>query len=206
MPIGVSPVEVNRWVALATRLDPVVQEMIAPSDMSKVKPAGTIESRTGTIIASHVKDQERQREIAQAIVETGIRGQEARSFVRRAARPEVTVQETVDAIIEKVKEPRVQVAVTRKEQNQINSLSKRTIIIPHIRPGLSEGGLIDLCVQTDSVRINGIYKKHYESLTDEDANREGFSNIEEFKAHFEARHGPINPEESVFVVQFAPIG
>ena len=112
--IGVSPVEVNRWVALATRLDPVVQEMIAPSDMSKIKPKGTIESRTGTIIASHVKDPERQREIAQAIVDTGIRGQEARSFVRRAARPEVTVQETVDAIIEKVKEPRVQVAFSRK--------------------------------------------------------------------------------------------
>ena len=204
--IGVSPVEVNRWVALATRLDPVVQEMIAPSDMSKVKPKGTIESRTGTIIASHVKDPERQREIAQAIVDTGIRGQEARSFVRRAARPEVTVQETVDAIIEKVKEPRVQIAFSRKEQNQINSMSKRTTILPHIRPGLSEGGLIDICVKTDSVRINGIFKKRYQSLTDEDANREGFSNIDEFKANFEARHGPIDDEESVFVVQFAPIG
>jgi ParB/RepB/Spo0J family partition protein len=204
--IGVSPVEVNRWVALATRLDPIVQEMIAPSDMSKVKPAGTIESRTGTIIASHVKEPERQREIARAIVDSGLRGQEARSFVRRAARPEVTVQETVDAIIEKVKEPRVQIAFTRKEQNQINSMSKRTTILPHIRPGLSEGGLIDICVQTDSVRISGIYKKRYESLTDEDANREGFSNIDEFKSHFEARHGPIQDDESVFVVQFAPIG
>ena len=97
-------------------------------------------------------------------------------------------------------------AFTRYEQNQINSMSKRTVTIPHIRPGLSEGGLIDICVQTDSVRIDGIYKKHYDTLTDDDAKREGFSNIDEFKNHFEARYGPVNPEESVFVVQFAPIG
>ena len=199
--IGVSAVEVNRWIALATRLDPVVQEMIAPSDMSKIKPAGTIESRVGTVIAQ-VKEPERQREIARAIVDTGLRGQEARSFVKRAMRPEVNVEDVVAATAEKIKVPRVQIAFSRKEQNQINSMTKRTTIIPHIRPGLSEGGLIDICVQTDSVRIEGIFKKVYGTLTDDDAKRDGFSNIDEFRAAFEAKHGPIGEDESVYVVQF----
>jgi len=204
--IGVSPVEVNRWIMLATRLTPEVQEMIAPTDVSKKKPEGTIESRTGTIIATHVKTPERQREIANAIVSQRLRGQEARNFVRRAAKPEVTVEEVTAEVSERTKTPHVQVAFTRKEQNQINSDVKTTVTMPHIRPGIAENGYIDICVQTDSARVLGVYKKRYGHLTDEDAQREGYGHIEEFKTAFEARYGPIQEEESVFVVQFSPKG
>jgi ParB-like chromosome segregation protein Spo0J len=70
----------------------------------------------------------------------------------------------------------------------------------------AENGYIDICVQTDSARVLGVYKKRYGHLTDEDAQREGYGHIEEFKTAFEARYGPIQEEESVFVVQFSPKG
>jgi hypothetical protein len=130
-------------------------------------------------------------------------GQAARNFIRKVSKADVDIGVEAEKIAEKEKKPpHIQIAFNRPDTNRINSGTKTTITMPHLRPGIAEGGFIDVCILTDSLPITGLYKKRFGMLSDDDANREGYSSVDEYKESIIAKYGQIGDDEQVHIVQF----
>jgi ParB family chromosome partitioning protein len=202
--VGVSPLTIRDWLKLITSMTKKVQRMVAPETISRRVPEGKIEYTTAVRIARKIKEPKKQLKVAQTLVRKGIRGTTARHVVREIARkPEKPVEKIVKEVMETQSkipfrlsdiEPTLKGIKTQISLEKVDSKIRKDSMV---QADLHEPRIAD-------IRIKDILRKRLGDFTDEDAKREGESNLEQFKKKWQKINGrgSWDPNLRVDVVRF----
>jgi ParB family chromosome partitioning protein len=202
--VGVSSLTIRDWLRLITSMTKKVQRMVAPETISRRVPEGKIEYTTAVRIARKIKEPKKQFKVAQTLVRKGIRGTNARHVVREIARkPEKPVEKIVKEVMEtqgKIPfrlndiEPTLKGMKTQISLEKVNSKIRKDSMV---QADLYEPRIAD-------IRIKDILRKRLGDFTDDDAKKEGESNLEQFKKKWQKTYGKgsWDPNLRVDVVRF----
>ena len=202
--VGVSDAQVYQWIK-STELPKQIQRMIAsPETLQRGRvPKGKITADIARNIRVHIKQPDRQIEVARALADEHVPWKAARKVVREVARkPHKSVEEIVRKIVE---EP----------YNLPFRLGHREPILKGTKTQTSRKGIPDPKVKVGAIvhaavweprfadlRVTSINRKRLGDFTDEDAKREGGYTLKEFEEVWKKIHGEWNPDESIYVISF----
>ncbi len=198
--LGVTDNAVRQWIELISITSATVQEMIAP-EVSRAKvPSGKIDWWTGHQLGKKIKDEERQVEAAQTLVKENIRGRNAQKVISEIAkRPD----EKIDTIVREVKEKLPTLPFQLKHAEMIKNGTKTQTSRKSIDVRLREGTPFEVWTCYTTASIDRIQRKKLGDFTSDDAKREGYNTLEEFKEVWKGLHGRWDDNETVYAIQFS---
>jgi hypothetical protein len=165
-------------------------------------PPGTIDGKTAYEI-SKIEDKDRQYEVAQSIIAEGMKGVKAREVVSTAR---FDSEASIKAIVTKVQQRPVyapSIVFSDAEYQQIMNKKKRTMTERNIRPGIKADVEIEPLIRAEPIKVVDVFRRTLGRFKDENAKREGFETIDEFKDSWMQKYGVWDDSELVYVVMFA---
>jgi len=198
--IGVSRQTVNDWVNLVSDTSDTVQNLIAPELPSGKVPEGKIDYRTGRQLGKKIKDEERQVETAHKLVEGKIKGRDAIKVISEVAR---RPDEKIETIVREVKEKRPTLPFQLKHAEMIKNGTKTQTSRKSIDPRIREGTPFEIWTCYATARVDRIQRKRLGDFTDDDAKREGYNTLNEFKDVWKGLHGKCDDNETIYAIQFS---
>jgi len=201
--LGLSSATVKTWIAL-TEAPKEIQRMVAPAQVErKGTPEGKIDYTTATTIMRRITEPEKQAELAQKLASEGMSQKLARRVIEEAAKsPEKKVEEILMQIKEEpyelVFEPSDMEPVLRGAKTQMVSRSPPS---PKMKTGATVQASIYVPHFAD-LRIVSIERKRLRYFDEEDAKREGYDTLAEFKRAWKKKHGEFDDNELVHIIHF----
>jgi len=201
--LGLSSATVKTWIAL-TEAPKEIQRMVAPVQVErKGTPEGKIDYTTATTIMRRILEPEKQAELAQKLASEGMSQKLARRVIEEAAKsPEKKVEEILMEIKEEpyelVFEPSDMEPILKGAKTQ---MVNRSALSPKIKTGATVQASIYVPHFAD-LRIVSIERKRLRYFDEEDAKKEGYSSLAEFKRAWKKKHGEWNDDELVHIVHF----
>lgn len=201
--IGVSPNAVSTWVRTVEVVPEEVQKLVAPSAISGEVPEGKIDFATAVKVGRQVKEPERKAEIIRKLAEKRFPTDERALIIEKAVQePEMPIEEVIREVAEAPHE--LQFMAFEKEpilEGRKTQTSRTTIPDPKIKAGASVYASVREPRFAD-LRITSIERKKLKYFSEEDAKREGYRSIREFKEKWKAIHDKWDEDQLVYAIHF----
>jgi ParB family chromosome partitioning protein len=201
--IGVELWTVEAWVRTLL-LPEEVQTKIAPRDTRRV-PEGKVDYQTALHVVERVKEKPRQIEIIQKIASSQIPQRMAQEVIKKASKEP---KKSIETVVKEVFETPAEIPFRFAHVGMILR-GKKTQTSRHLRPEEQEKMKVGRIFHASifephfaDLKVVKIGKKHLRDFTDEDAKREGYATLGEFKEVWKGLHEDWNPNDSVDVVEF----
>lgn len=204
--LGLSPTTVKTWLKL-TEAPKEIQKIVAPTTVErKGTPEGKIDYTTATTIMRRITEPERQVELGQKLASQGVSQKLARKVIEEIAKsPEKRVEEVLMEIKEEpyelVFEPNDMEPILKGAKTQMVSRSAPN---SKIKTGASVQASVYVPHFAD-LRIVSVERKRLKYFDENDAKKEGYSNLAEFKRAWKKKHGEWDENELVYIIQFQKI-
>ena len=204
--IGVSPETISLWLRSAEVIPEEVQKLVAPSTISGSVPEGKIDYATALRVGRSVKEPEKQVEIIKKLAEKRLPVKERAKVIERMTRePERPIEE----VIEEVAEAPYELQFLAYDKKPIidggkTQTSRTTIPDPKIKTGAIVHAIVREPRFAD-LRITAVERKKLKYFDEEDAEREGYQTIEEFRQKWQETYGQWNENELAYVIHFEKV-
>ena len=204
--MGRTKSQMSRLMALPDGLLPEVQDIVAPEGKNRRIPEGSIDGKTAYFL-TRIPKGERQQEVSDAIaLSPKLRGDKVEKVVEEVKRhPETPAKAIVDGFIAKeAQERKPTITLSSSDYEKIKSGRKTTVIVRgSVQPGLKADVEVAPLIRSDSLKVSDIYKRTLSRFKDRDAERDGYTNLDELKSAWIERYGEWEEEEVVNIIQFA---
>lgn len=201
--LGVSSATVKTWISL-TEAPKEIQKMVAPTQVKrKGTPEGKIDYTTATTIMRRIAEPEKQIELGEKLATEGISQKLARRVIEEAAKsPERKIEE----ILKQIKEEPDELTFEPNDVAPILNGTKTQIVSrnppdPKVKAGAAVQASVYLPHFADLLIVS-VERKRLRYCDEEDAQREGYNNLSEFKRAWKKKHGEFNEEELVHIIRF----
>ena len=204
--LGLSPATVKTWLQL-TAAPKEIQSMVAPAQVERRgTPEGKIDYTTARTILRRIPGKERQIELGEMLASEGLSQKLARRVIEEAAKaPEREVEDILTQIrvepAELFFEPKEMTAITEGMKTQTVSRSAPD-------PGVKAGETVHASVYVPrfaSLRIVSVERKRLRFFDAEDAKKEGYASLAEFKRAWKNKYGKWDDDELVHIVNFEKV-
>lgn len=201
--LGLSSATIKTWLEL-TKAPEGIKKMVAPVQVERRgTPEGKIDYTTARTIVRRIGEPERQVELGQKLASEGMSQKLARRVIEEAARsPEKRIEEILMGIKEEPHElffdPGDIEPVLSGAKTQMVS---RNLPDPKVKTGTNVTASVYL-PRFATLRIVSVERKRLRYFDDQDAKREGYANIGEFKRAWKKKHGKWDDEELVHLIRF----
>lgn len=201
--LGLSAATVKTWIGL-TEAPKEIQKMVAPVQVERRgTPEGKIDYTTATAIMRSIPEPERQVELGRRLAAEGMSQKLARRVIEEAARsPEKKVEE----ILMEIKEEPYELNFEPEDMEPILSGAKtQTISRAAPDPKVKAGVRVQASVYVPhfaELSIVSVERKRLRYFDVEDARKEGYASLGEFKKAWKKKHGEWDDDEMVYVVHF----
>jgi len=201
--LGLSAATLKTWLAL-TEAPKEIQKMVAPAQVERRgTPEGKIDYTTATTIVRRIAEPERQVELSEKLASEGMSQKLARRVIEEAAKsPEKKIEEILTEIkaepFELTFEPNDVEPILMGAKTQMTSRSPPS-------PKMKTGDTVQASVYVPhfaDLRIVSIERKRLRYFDQDDAKREGYTSLAEFKRTWKKKHGEWNDDELVHIVHF----
>lgn len=204
--IGVSSNAVSLWLRTVEVVPTEAQRYIAPSTISGEVPEGKVDYLTAVKVGRKIEEPEKRVEVIKKLAERRLPVRERNQIIKRAAEePEKPIDEVIEEVVEAPHE--LQFSAFDKEtliKGTKTQTSRSSMPDPRIKAGamvhaaISEPHIADL-------RIISIERKRLKYFDEEDAKREGCTDLEEFKKRWKKNHGEWGEDQLVYVIHFEKV-
>jgi len=201
--LSLSSATVKTWLAL-TEAPKKIQKMVAPSQVERRgTPEGKIDYTTATTIMRRIPEPERQVELSEKLASEGMSQKLARRVIEEAAKsPERKIEEILTEIkaepYELTFEPNDMEPIMNGAKTQ---LASRSLPSSRIKTGDTVHASVYVPHFAD-LRVVSIERKRLRFFDQEDAKREGYTSLVEFKRAWKKKHGEWNDDELIHIVRF----
>jgi len=201
--LSLSPATVKTWLQL-TKAPKEIQSMVAPAQVERRgTPEGKIDYTTARTIMRRIPETERQVELGEKLASEGLSQKLARRVIEEAAK---SPERQVEQILAEVKaepselffEPVDLEPVVKGGKTQITSRSA-----PDAR--IKTGAVVHASVYVPcfaDLQIVSVERKRLKFFDAEDAKREGYSSLAEFKRAWKNKYGEWDDNELVHIISF----
>jgi ParB family chromosome partitioning protein len=201
--IGVSAETISVWLRSAEVVPEEVQKLVAPSTISGSVPEGKIDYATAVKVGRYIKEPERKAEIIRRLAEKRLPVKERAQVIDRLAHePEKSIEEVIEEVVEAPYE--LQFLAHEKKliiEGEKTQTSRATIPDPKIKAGAIVHAVVREPRFAD-LRITSVERKKLKYFDEEDAEREGYRTMEEFRRMWHETYGEWDENELVYVVHF----
>ena len=202
--LGISSGRVAQWTATAKNLAPEVQKMVVPptSTGHGKRPSGKISGYTARVIASRIKEHERQIKIAKELSQKKFTHREEQKILSKVAK---TTEKPVEEIIKEIEEEPPELIFRYSHMRSIIDGIKIQTSRKALDSKIKKGEIIKANLWQPNfcqLRVKKIERKKLKDFDEEDAKREGGYTLEEFKEVWRSLHGIWNPDETVNIIHF----
>jgi len=201
--LGLSSTTVKTWLGL-TRAPKEIQKMVAPVPIERRgTPEGKIDYTTATTIMRRIPEPEKQVEIGQKLASERVSQRLARRVIEEAAKsPEKKVEE----ILRQIKEEPYELTFEPGDMEPVlkgtkTQLVSRSAPDPKIKVGINVQASVYVPHFAD-LRVVFVERKRLRYFDEEDAKREGYTSLAEFKRAWRKKHGEFNEDELVHIIHF----
>ena len=204
--LGLSPATVKTWLQL-TQAPKQIQKMVAPAQVERRgTPEGKIDYTTARTIMQRIPETERQLELGEKLASEGVSQKLARRVIEEAAKaPDRKVEEILTEIkaepSELFFEPDQMEPIVKGAKTQTVS---RSTPDPKIKTGATVHASVYMPRFAD-LRIVSVERKRLRFFDADDAKKEGYPNLAEFKRAWKNRYGDWDEDELVHIISFQKI-
>jgi ParB family chromosome partitioning protein len=204
--LEVSPATIKTWLGL-TEAPKEIQKMVAPVQVERRGiPEGKIDYTTATTIIRQIPEPHRQVELSQKLASEGMSQKLARRVIEEASKsPEKKIEEILAAVKEEPQElffePNDMEPVLKGAKAQISSPSAPDA---KIKTGVTVRASVYMPHFAD-LRVVSVERKRLRYFDGEDARREGYSSLAEFKRAWKKKYGEFKENELVHIIHFEKI-
>ncbi len=204
--LGLSSATVKTWLSL-TEAPKEIQKMVAPAQVERRgTPEGKIDYTTATTIMRRIPELKRQVELSEKLASEGMSQKLARRVIEEAAKsPEKNVEEILMEIkaepSELTFEPADMEPVLTGAKTQMASRSPPS---QKIKAGDTVHASVYVPHFAD-LRVVSIERKRLRYFDNEDAKREGYISLAEFKRAWKKKPGKWDDDELVHIIRFQKI-
>ncbi len=201
--LSLSAATVKTWLQL-TKAPKEIQSMVAPAQVERRgTPEGKIDYTTARTIMRRIPETERQVELGEKLASEGLSQKLARRVIEEAAKsPERAVEEILaEAKAEPSElffEPADLEPVVKGDKTQITS---RSAPDSRIKTGVTVHASVYVPRFVD-LQIVSVERKRLRFFDVEDARREGYSSLAEFRRSWKNKYGEWDGDELVHIVGF----
>ncbi|MCJ7570753.1 MAG: ParB/RepB/Spo0J family partition protein [Candidatus Thermoplasmatota archaeon] len=205
--LSIYPGRISQWVATAKNLTPEVQRMVVPPTATGhgKRSAGKISGYTARVIATKIKDPDRQIKVAKQLSEGKFTHREEQKILFSVAKEQ---EKSVDEIFKEFEQEPAEIPFRLSHMQPILDGIKTQTSRKSIDPKIREGTIIRANLWQPAFAdliVKKIEKKKLGDFTEKDAKREGGYTLEEFKEVWKNLHGKWDPDEVVNVIIFDKI-
>jgi len=204
--LGVSSATLKTWIQL-TQAPKEIQRMVAPVQVERRgTPEGKIDYTTATTIMRRISEPERQVELSQKLASQGMSQKLARRVIEEAAKsPEKKVEE----VLREITEAPYELFFEPSELETILKGTKTQTVSPSVPdPQIKAGATVQASVYVPhfaSLRIVSVERKRLRYFDEDDAKREGYSSLTEFKRAWKKKRREWDDNQLVHVIRFEKI-
>jgi len=204
--LGLSPSTVKTWLEL-TKAPKEIQRMVAPAPVERRgTPEGKIDYTTATTIMRRISEPERQIELGQKLASDDISQKLARKVIQEAAK---SPDKKIEEILMEIKEEPYELTFEPNDMEPILSEAKTQIVSRNpLSQKIKTGTTVHASVYVPhfaDLRIVSIERKRLRYFDEEDAKREGYASLAEFKRAWRKKHGAWDDSELVHIIRFQKI-
>lgn len=204
--IGLSPATVKTWLKL-TEAPKEIQRIVAPVQVERRgTPEGKIDYTTATTIMRRIPDREKQVELGQKLAGEGMSQKLARRAIEEAAKsPEKQIEEILTEIKE---EPRELTFETNDMEPILKGAKTQLTCSSAPNSKIKTGVTVQASVYVPhfaDLRIVSVERKRLRYFDEEDAKREGYASLAEFKRVWRKKRGEFDDNELVHIIRFEKI-
>ncbi len=201
--LSLSSATVKTWLQL-TKAPAEIQSMVAPAQVERRgTPEGKIDYTTARTIMRRIPETERQVELGEKLASEGLSQKLARRVIEEVAKsPEKEVEQILAEVKAKPSElffePADLEPVVKGGKTQITS---RTAPDPRVKAGAMVHASVYVPRFAD-LQVVSVERKRLRFFDTEDAKREGYSSLAEFKKAWKTKHGEWDDDELVHIISF----
>jgi len=201
--LGLSAATVKTWVQL-TKAPKEIQKMVAPVQVERRgTPEGKIDYTTARTILRRIPEEERQVELGERLASEGVSQKLARRVIEEAAK---SPDRQVEEILAEVKAETSEIFFEPGDMEPVlNGAKTQTASRSAPNPKIKAGAAVYASVYVPrfaSLRIVSVERKRLRFFDAEDAKREGYPNLAEFKRAWRKKHGKWDDDELVHIIRF----
>ncbi len=201
--LGVSQATVKTWLEL-TKAPEQIKKIVASSPVERRgTPEGKIDYTTARTIMRKIPDTERQVEISEKLATEGMSQKLARRVIDEAAKsPEKRIEE----ILTQIKDEPAELMFDPDEMEPILKGEKTQLSSPDAPDSkIKTGADVQASVYVPrfaDLHVLSVERKRLRYFDEQDAKREGYANLVEFKRAWKKKHGEWDENQLVHVVHF----
>jgi len=201
--LGFSSATVKTWLQL-TKAPREIQGMVAPAQVERRgAPEGKIDYTTARTIMRRIPEPERQVELGEKLASEGLSQKLARRVIEEAAKgPDRKMEDIITQVkaepSELLFEPVDVEPIVKGGKTQTTSRSAPD-------SGIRAGVMVHASVYVPrfaELQIVSVERKRLRFFDLEDAKREGYSSLAEFKKAWKNKHGEWDDDELVHIIRF----
>ena len=201
--IGVSTDAVSLWLKTVEVVPEEVQKLVAPSTVSGDIPEGKIDYLTAVKASRVIKEPERQVEVIKKLAEKRLPMKERAQVIEKAAlEPKRPLEEVIEEVVEAPSD--LQFLSDDKQkilQGKKTQTSRTTIPDPKMKIGATVHAVIQEPRFAD-LRIVSIERKRLRYFNEDDAKKEGYDMLEEFKQKWQEVYEEWDESQLVYIIHF----
>jgi len=201
--LGLSSATIKTWLEL-TRAPEGIKKVVAPVQVERRgTPEGKIDYTTARTIMRRISEPERQVELGQKLAREGMSQKLARRVIEEAAKsPEKRIEEILMGIKEEPYElffdPADIEPVLSGAKTQMFS---RSVPDPKIKTGTNVTASVYV-PRFATLQIVSVERKRLRYFDEQDAKREGYASLSEFRKAWKKKYGKWDDEELVHLIRF----
>lgn len=204
--LGLSPATVKTWIGL-TEAPKEIQKMVAPVQVERQgTPEGKIDYTTAREIMRRIPERERQVELGQKLAAEGISQKLARRVIDEAVK---SPEKKVEDILTQIKEEPCEMTFDPSDMEPILNGAKTQMVSRNAPdPKVKAGATVQASIYVPrfaDLNIVSIERKRLRYFDGDDAKKEGYASLVEFKRAWKKKHGAWDDDEMVYVVLFRKV-
>jgi ParB family chromosome partitioning protein len=204
--IGVSNDSISLWLRAVEIVPQEAQKYISPSTISGETPEGKIDYQTAINIGRAVKEPEKRIEIIKKLAEKRLPVKERKQIIQKVAHePEKPIEE----VFKEAAETPIELPFRATDMKPIlegtkTQSSRPNPPDPKIKAGTTVHAVISEPTFAD-LQITSVERKRLKYFDNEDARREGYKTLQEFKKHWKDNYSEWNEDEFSYVIHFEKV-
>lgn len=204
--LGLSSATVKTWIGL-TEAPKEIQKMVAPAQVERQgTPEGKIDYTTAREIMRRIPERERQVELGQKLAAEGMSQKLARKVIEEAVK---SPEKKVEDILMQIKEEPYEMTFDPGDVEPILNGAKTQMVSRNAPdPKVKAGATVQASVYVPrfvDLNIVSLERKRLRYFDGDDAKKEGYASLVEFKRAWKKKHGTWDDDEMVYVVSFRKV-
>lgn len=201
--LGVSLDTISLWLRTVEVVPEAAQTYVAPSTISGEVPEGKIDYQTAVKIGRAIKEPEKRVEAIKKLAEKRLPVKKRAQVIETLAKEP---EKPVETVIEEVTEAPLELHFRATEMKPLLDGVKTQITRKGTPdPKIKAGATVYASVwepRFAELHVTAIVRKRLRYFDEEDAKREGYKSLEQFKKTWVELHGEWDDAESVYIVRF----